>query len=229
MKVSYKQITAILIIGFFLTSVCGSLVSIIDNKPFDIYIRITEKTCPPPSEYTLQSEVDVGYFVPMVCEIWNPSEITYIYHTQNLNLIDPQMEIKLKKDYPIWASYTIWFFPNTHEIKPGVTEKEAGLTISVRNYNDSIPPAGTYTTWVGIVDEPELHGEPPFTFKSYKTVLKKYRFGYTINSEATPWNWDQITSFKYRLVAVLLWAFSGGELVAVIVFWRKNRKAKLKH
>ena len=99
----------------------------------------------------------------------------------------------------------------------------------VEVYNDLNPPTGTYAVWVGIVDKPELTGEPPFTYKSFSTVIKHNGQRSTINPEATPWNWGKITSFKYRLITVLLWAFSGGELVAVMVFWSKDRKLKLKH
>ena len=229
MKVSYKQITIMLLIGFFITSVSGSLVSIFDNKPYDLYIRITEITWPPPSEYILQSETEVGYDIPLVCEIWNPSETTYVHHTPNRNLVDPQMEIKLKENYPAEAGYIFWIFSTTHEIKPGITERKAIIAINIKNYNDSTPPIGTYTTWVGIVGESELYGEPPFTYKSYKTVIKQNRFGSTINSEATPWNWGQITSFKYRLATILLWTFSGGELIAIVYLWRKSRKKRFSY
>ena len=229
MKVFYKQITFILLLGFFITSGSGTLTSVFDNKPFDLYIRITEITWPPPSEYTLQSETEAGYDIILVCEIWNPSKITYIHHTPNLNLIDPQMEIELKEDYPIWADYTFWIFLTTHEIRPGVTEKKAIIDITVRNYNDSSPPTGTYTVWGGIVGNHELYGDPPFTCKAYKTIIKHNRFRSKISYEAAPWNWGKNTSFKYRLVTIFLWAFSGGELIAVVFFWRKNKKVKIKH
>ncbi|NPD88905.1 MAG: hypothetical protein HGN29_09270 [Asgard group archaeon] len=224
LRLSNKQVVIILLLVFFTTLSSGILTSVFDNKPFDLYIRIKEITWPPPSEFTLMSDVEVVFWVPMVCEIWNPSDTTYIHHTGNANLVDPQMKIKLKKDYPASAGYIFWIYLTKHEIKPGLTEIQAGLDVTINFYNASTPPIGTYTTWVGIVDEPELYGEPPFTFKSYKTVLKKNRFGYSINPEATPWNWGKITSFKYRLVTVLLWAFSGGELIAIMYFYRTNRE-----
>ena len=175
----------------------------------------------PPSEETWQSEEGVDYWVSMTCEIWNPSEITYIVNT--FRLTDPQMEIELKEDYPANAHYMRVFSSMPFEIEPRVTEREIALTVTVKIYNNSIPPTGTYTAWVGINGEPELYGEPPFTYKSYKVILKQNRFGSTIKSEATPWNWGKSTSFKYRLVTVLLWAFSGGELLVMVYLLRKHR------
>ena len=140
LKLSNIQVFVVLLLVFSVTLGSGILISVFDNKPFDLYIRITEITWPPPSEFTLQSDTDVVYSVLMVCEIWNPSDTTFSYYTMNLNLVDPQMEIELKEDYSAYAFYGFWMFPNTHEIKPGITEIQAGLNLRVEIYNDLNPP-----------------------------------------------------------------------------------------
>ena len=65
---SYQRILILLLIIFIITSGIGILVSTV-YRPFNLYIRLNEITCPPPQEEILQSETNVLYGVPMTFEI----------------------------------------------------------------------------------------------------------------------------------------------------------------
>jgi len=201
------------------------------NKPFDLYIKLTEITWPP--EYfrqweTILGEKYISYGVDFTFEIWNPSKKTLVYSTGNSNLLDPQIEIELEENYYISSGYIFRIELTTHEIKPGITERFGGMGITVRDYNATIPPAGTYTVWAGIVDDDFISGEPPFPVRSYKTIIYHDNNDNKIENENTPKKWGEIIPFYRKLGPSLLWTLAGGELIAIVYFYRTiHRKKKM--
>ncbi|MHA1199064.1 MAG: hypothetical protein ACTSQF_06915 [Candidatus Heimdallarchaeaceae archaeon] len=224
-KVSYRQIFATLIICFIATSVTGLIFTVIEtyDKPFDIYVRLTDISWPPSPDLISQKETRVTYGVPMVFEIWNPSKKTYEHTTGNMNLLDPQMKLILEEGYTYVAGYIFWIFITTHEIKPGITVREAYISVQINVYNDTAPPSGNYTVWAGIDGEPEINGDPPFTFKSYKTVIYQEYNSSTIEYAPVPDNWGTIYP---SFLPILLWSFSGVELMAIVYLLIRVYKRK---
>ena len=211
-KLSQKQVVSLLVIGFLLTLGSGTL-TFIFNQPYDLYIRLTDITWPPPPETILQSDIDVVYGVPMTIEIWNPSNETFYHTTPNMNLVDPQMEITLEEDYPVWADYTFVILFTNHTIEPGITELRGIIDIVVQNYNASIPPVGKYVIWSGI------DGDPPFSFKSYKTTILHEITDYETNFENTPIGWGKTDPLYRKIAPIILWTLSGGELVTITIIY----------
>ncbi len=224
-KLSQKKIVCLLVIAFLLTLGSGTLIFIF-NHPYDLYIRLTDITWPPDrfiQGETMVGEIYVSYGVDLTFEIWNPSKKTLVYNTSNSNLLDPQIEIILKEYYPISSGYVFWIHLTTHEIKPGITERFGGMGISVRDYNATIPPAGTYTVWAGIVDS--ISGEPP-SIISYKTVIHHEYNESIIDYEQTPEKWGKINPFYRKLMPIILWTLSGGELVTIVIIYMIKREKK---
>ncbi len=217
LKLSKKQVMCLCLIGILLTLGSGML-TFIFCKPYDLYIRLTDITWPPPPETILQSDIDVVYGVPMTIEIWNPSINSYVYTTPNRNLVDPQMEITLEENYTIWADYIFWIFITTHKIPPGITERSAIIDIVVQNYNASIPPAGKYVVRSGIA------GYHHFNVTSYKITISHEITEHEINFDSTPTSWGKINPFYGKSVSIILWILSGGELVAIVYTYLRNRK-----
>jgi hypothetical protein len=219
LKLSQKQILCILALGFLLTLGSGTL-TFIFCKPYDLYIRLTDITWPPPPGTILQSDIDAVYGVPMTIEIWNPSNETLYHTTPNMNLVDPQMEITLEEDYPVWADYTFVILFTNHTIEPGITELRGIIDIVVQNYNASIPPAGKYVVWSGI------DGYHQFDVISYKTTIFHEITDYEISFECTPTSWGKINPFYRKLTPIILWALSGGEIAAIGHIYLRNRKKR---
>jgi len=218
------QIT-ILSLFFTVCLVAGTLVFTLappDNEANIIYIRLIDITWPPPPELIIQSETYVSYDVPMVFELWNPSKTTYTYTTGNSNLLNPQMKIVLADNYSFVTGYIFWIFITTQTIPPGVTVREAAITVSINVYNDTIPPVGDYTVWAGIVGAPESYGHPPFTYKSYKTVIYQTSNDSTIEYSSVPKNWGKTFLRYWEYLPALFWSLSGVELLIVVYILVRN-------
>ncbi len=227
-KVSSKQIMITLILCLIVTSVTGLVFSLIEpyDEPYNLYIRLTDISWPPSPDHTSQKETYVTYGVPMVFELWNPSNKTYVHSTPHSNLLDPQMKIKLDENYTFDAGYMFWIHLSTHEIRPGVTVKEAIMSVQINVYNESIPPSGNYTVWAGIVGDPELYGIPPFNYTFYKTVIYQDYNDSIIEYAPVPENWGAIFPSYWKHLPTLLWSFSGVELTAIVYLLIRNYKKK---
>ena len=143
-RIPSKPIIIVLLLCFAGTSVIGLVFTVFGahTEHYNLYIRLIDISWPPTSEEIIQSDTYVGYGVPMVFELWNPTKKTYTFTTPNSNLLDPQMKIELDEDYPYLAGYLFWIIITTHEIEPGITVREAAMSIHIDNYNNSIPPSG---------------------------------------------------------------------------------------
>ncbi|MCG3224196.1 MAG: hypothetical protein H7647_06995 [Candidatus Heimdallarchaeota archaeon] len=220
-KLSQKKIVCLLVIAFLLTLGSGTLIFIF-NHPYDLYIRLTDITWPPPLDEIVQGENRVTFGVPMTFEIWNPSKKPYTYTTPNMNLLDPQMGIELEENYTAGAYYLFWIFITEHTIKSGISERIAIMMVYIEKYNATIPPSGEYEVWAAI------DGNPPFSFKSYKTTILHEINDHETNFENTPIGWGKTDPLYRKITPTILWTLTGGELVTItIIYVIKRKKNKL--
>ncbi len=211
---------------FIISSVSGVLVFTLvppSGKANVIHIRLIDVTWPPPPELIHIGDTYATFDVPMVFQMWNPSTTTFEYTTGNSNLLDPQMTIELDEDHSYTAGYLFWIFITKHKIEPGITTKDAIMSVTIYHYNDSILPLGMYTIWSGIVGNPELYGNPPFTFKSYQSTINQGYGSFEIEHEITPKNWGKINP---AFLPIFLWSCSGVELAAILYVVVKQYKKK---
>ena len=105
----------------------------------------------------------------------------------------------------------------THEIKPGITERDAIMGFEIENYNSTTPPSGNYVVFSGI------DGDPPFTIKAYKTIIEQLDNGFsTIKFAKTSKKWGSVTAYYRKISPISLWTFAGGELIAIVLFYKKK-------
>jgi len=207
--------TVIFVLICFIVTLGVGITTTVVSRPDDLYIRITDITWPP-TDYS-QGETWVAYYLLISCEIWNPHNYNLSIWTPNRNLLDPDMIANLEEDFPITAGYrslpVIWL----HNITAGITNGDSSLSISVENYNKTIPPTGKYTFWVGI------DGNQPLKVKTFNLIIK-HDSSSKIRYERVPWYWGTTSAFHRNLFSILLWLISGIELTVIVYFyWKKIR------
>ncbi|MCE7740376.1 MAG: hypothetical protein KAU62_18450 [Candidatus Heimdallarchaeota archaeon] len=227
LKLSKKRILAILIIGFVLTLSTGTLLYGV-QRPYNLYIRLKSISWPP-CRYTqgnTSEYIYTNFGFDLTFEIWNPSNREYVFGTGNSNLLDPQMKIELEENYPVSSGYGFWIFITIHVIKPGLTERPGSMGILVRNYNDTLPPAGKYIIWAGIIDSAHLYSTPRFSYKSYETVLYDHYNDSEIDYGFTPSSWGKILPSYRKTALFLLWSLAGGDLIVLFHFYWISMRQK---
>lgn len=226
---SYRRIITGLIICFVVTSATGLSFILVSYsvEPYPVHVRIAYIDWPISPDNMSQGETYVSFSVHMVVELWNPSKETLVHSTANSNLLDPQATLILEGGYSYIASYGALTVCTTHEIELGTTIIEPTISIQINGYNETIPPLGEYTFWVGIDNEPELYGNPPFSFKSYEIVIQQADNESVIEYEQIPRTWGSTYLPIWNLVSIPVWSLSGIELIAIVyLFVRKYRKNK---
>lgn len=229
LELSKKRILAILIIGFVLTLSAGTLLYGI-QRPYNLYIRLKSISWPPALviQGNTSESIYTEFGFALSFEIWNPSKREYVFTTGGSNLLDPQMKIELEENYPVRADYVFWMIITTHVIESGITERPGSIGFVVWNYNDTLPPAGKYTIWAGIIDDAYLYSTPRFSYKSYETVLYDHYNDSEIDYGFTPSSWGKILPSYRKTAPSLLWSLAGGDLLVLFHFYWINIRQKEK-